>query len=78
MAFHELVCRIARVQQGAHARQSGREGFQELQLLRTYVGTKCISRMWGLKDDDVWIWRVTGVHEPAPFAFDPEEEAEAE
>ena len=40
-------------------------------------GDKCISRMWGLKDEHVQIWRAM-VFTRAPFAFEPEEEAEAE
>jgi hypothetical protein len=39
-------------------------------------GNKRIERMWGLKDKDVQIWRVTGVQAPVPDA--DEEEAEAE
>src|SRR5262245_25381501 len=43
-------------------------------------GNKCISRMWGLKDEHVQIWRVTGVFVPRQFADPdpPEEEAETE
>jgi hypothetical protein len=33
--------------------------------------------MWGLKDEHVQIWRAM-VFTRAPFAFEPEEEAEAE
>jgi hypothetical protein len=49
---------------------------------RDVFGKKCITRMWGLKDKDVQIWRVTGVYvwTPVPFADAdaPEEEAGAE
>jgi hypothetical protein len=31
-------------------------------------GSKFITRMWGLKDKDVQIWRITSVHTPVPFA----------
>jgi len=43
---------------------------------RDVLGNKCIDRIWGLKDKDVQIWRVTGVHTPVPDA--PDKEAEAE
>jgi hypothetical protein len=36
---------------------------------RDVFGKKCIERMWGLKDKDIQIWRVTAVHTPAPFTF---------
>jgi hypothetical protein len=47
---------------------------------RDVNGDKRIERMWGLKDKDVQIWRVTGVWTPVPFADAdaPEEETEAE
>ena len=47
---------------------------------RDVFGNKCIERMWGLKDKDVQIWRVTSVHIPVPFADAgaPEEEAGAD
>jgi hypothetical protein len=47
---------------------------------RDVHGNKCIERRWGLKDQDVQIWRVTAVHTRAPFTFADasEEEGEAE
>jgi len=36
---------------------------------RDICGNKEITRVWGLKDKDVQIWRVTAVHTPAPFTF---------
>jgi hypothetical protein len=43
-------------------------------------GNKRITRMWGLKDKNIQIWRVTAVWAPVPFADAdaPEEEAGAE
>ena len=32
------------------------------------TGQHCTTRMWGVKDKDVQIWRVTGVFTPVPFA----------
>ena len=44
---------------------------------RDVFGNKCIERMWGLKDRNVQILRVTAIWIPVPFADAdaPEEEA---
>lgn len=39
---------------------------------RDVNGDKHIERTWGLKDKDVQIWRVIGVHTPAPAFGCPE------
>src|SRR5262245_13622285 len=39
-------------------------------------GDKRIERMWGLKDEHVQIWRVTGIWTPVPDA--PEEDTQTE
>src|SRR5262245_45970437 len=45
---------------------------------RDVHGNKGVTRIWGLKDKDVQIWRVTAVHTPVPFSDAPEEKAGAE
>jgi hypothetical protein len=47
---------------------------------RDVFGNKCIERMWGLKDKDVQVWRVTSIYIPVPLADAdaPEEEGGAE